>query len=53
MEIRRPFFEALDWEQLEKKQVQPLMVPGTVEVSSMDHECISFHIHLMANVTVI
>jgi hypothetical protein len=43
---RHPFFKALDWEQLEKKQVPPSMMPGMVEVSSMDCEFISCHIIL-------
>jgi len=49
VEIRRhPFLKALDWEQLEKKQVKPRNCG-----SSVDCELISFHIHLMAEVTVL
>jgi hypothetical protein len=52
MEIRiHPFFKGLDWEQLENKQVPPPMMSGMVEVSSMDCESISCHIHLTAEVT--
>jgi len=54
LEIRRhPFFKALDWEQLEKKQVPPSMMPGMVEVSSMDCEFISCHIYFKAEETVL